>query len=384
MDKDPKNHEFIKLVQTYYNKSVTDLATWEYREALSFFTYSKINDSLSLSVAHFNKIVDSIINNLEYSWGDQTLTLLDEAEIQRMLRQKGYELKCFELDIFPKESSKLHDLLIKSNIGNRIIEKKNRLQLYLNWNASCLTPLLIIALFFADINLPQVIIVTYLVAAAISTLGHNYVLHDNNLFFKNKMMEFIGKVLLYFYVFDVRPGGKELHAQHHKLWRTANDPLVNDMRNNTLLYALSYPNPDNQNFQLLVNYYRDYGRPQPTFGHNLIRFRWAILGISFALWIAIFGFSNWISFYLIPLWACSILYSRVIDVIFHGPHTWDDHTKEKDYPWLMPLIFGSAYHITHHYYPNELYFGPGKVRYVNPEYWFTRLFFDTSLAKIRS
>jgi len=376
-----KDLEFVKFVKTNFNKLPSELCPWEYREALSFFTYSKVGSSQSLSLIQLDKICESIINNIDYSWTD--LTLVDEAEIQKQLRKRGYELRCFELNTFPIDSQSLNKLLIKSKITSNFKEKWHSLILSISWNGSWLTPILIISLLFANINVWQTLLVAYILAAALSTLGHNYILHNTNLTFKNKVLEFIGLVLLYFYVFDVRPGGRAYHTYHHRLWRTNDDPLVNDMKTNVFFYILSYPNRILQQNSLLHNHYADEPEAQPTFNKYLLEYRWRIFFLVVVLWIGIFGFSNWVAFHLIPMWAISVIYSKSFDVIFHGPHTWENYSREKDIPWLMPIMFGSAFHITHHIYPNDLYFGPGKSRYFNLEYWLTLFFFDVSKTKIR-
>jgi len=56
-------------------------------------------------------IVDAIINNIDLFWNE--LSIIDEAEIQRQLRNNNIELKCFNLNVFPTSAKEFQSLLIK-------------------------------------------------------------------------------------------------------------------------------------------------------------------------------------------------------------------------------------------------------------------------------
>jgi fatty-acid desaturase len=378
------NLEFTKFVKNTFNKSPKNLRPWEYREVLSLYQFNEVIIPKTLSNTQINEICESIIKNTDFSWADLNLNISDEAKIQKQLRKYGYELKCFELDIFPTDSQSMNKLLIKSEIMNNL---RGKFYNIFRWSPFWVTLILIGSLFFADINIWLTFLVTYILAPTLTSVLHNYILHDTNLRFKNKLLEFMGLFLVYFYVFDVRPGSKESHALHHKLWRSQDDPLVNEMRTGNLLsYIFCYTSISNMQDQqnlLLFNHCISESSTQPTFPTQLLKYRWWIVSLFVALWIGIFGFSSWVSFHLIPIWFSIVIMSRINDVIFHGPQTWSDYKKERDVPWLMPIMFGSAYHITHHIYSDDLYFGPGKVRYFNLEYWCTLFFFDVSKTKIK-
>lgn len=59
------------------------------------------------------KIVNSTINNIDLTW--DKLSIIDEAEIQRQLRVNGWEIKCFDLDIFPTSSTQLRSVLYRND-----------------------------------------------------------------------------------------------------------------------------------------------------------------------------------------------------------------------------------------------------------------------------
>ena len=56
-----------------------------------------------------NIIVDHVINNRPYTW--PPVHFIAEIIIQKKLRDHGYELKCFDLNVFPNDAKKLYKLL---------------------------------------------------------------------------------------------------------------------------------------------------------------------------------------------------------------------------------------------------------------------------------
>ena len=59
------------------------------------------------------KIVESSIDNTPFEF--DKLNLIEEAIIQKRLRDQGYNLRCFGLDEFPTNSYNIHNLLEKNN-----------------------------------------------------------------------------------------------------------------------------------------------------------------------------------------------------------------------------------------------------------------------------
>lgn len=60
-----------------------------------------------------NKIVNSTVNNIQFDWSDNRLSMLDEAFIQMKLRDlHNIELKCYNLNVFPKTSTELRNLIV--------------------------------------------------------------------------------------------------------------------------------------------------------------------------------------------------------------------------------------------------------------------------------
>ena len=56
-------------------------------------------------------IIASIINNTYYDWADYKLTLVDEALIQYYLREQHIEIKCYNLNTFPTNTTELKEYL---------------------------------------------------------------------------------------------------------------------------------------------------------------------------------------------------------------------------------------------------------------------------------
>ena len=54
-------------------------------------------------------IISAVLNNKDLSWNN--LSLVDEAMIQYFLRINGYELKCYNLNIFPTNTIQLRDII---------------------------------------------------------------------------------------------------------------------------------------------------------------------------------------------------------------------------------------------------------------------------------
>lgn len=59
-----------------------------------------------------NQIISSLLSNDQtFSWENQNLTLLDEAYIQKSLRENNIEIKCYGINVFPKNSKDFIKLL---------------------------------------------------------------------------------------------------------------------------------------------------------------------------------------------------------------------------------------------------------------------------------
>ena len=57
------------------------------------------------------EIVDAVLNDVDLDFGG--LSIIDEAEIQRQLRNNGWEIQCYDLNVFPTNTTDLKKLLTK-------------------------------------------------------------------------------------------------------------------------------------------------------------------------------------------------------------------------------------------------------------------------------
>ena len=60
-----------------------------------------------------DKIINSIIHSIDFTWEDRYLPLPSESWIQWQLRNLGFEIRCDGLNVFPTNSIKLKELLYK-------------------------------------------------------------------------------------------------------------------------------------------------------------------------------------------------------------------------------------------------------------------------------
>lgn len=59
------------------------------------------------------KIVDSVVKNYFFNWSNEQLLILDESFIQMLLRDlHGLELRCYNVNVFPKNSTELRDIIV--------------------------------------------------------------------------------------------------------------------------------------------------------------------------------------------------------------------------------------------------------------------------------
>lgn len=56
-------------------------------------------------------IVDCLVNQVSYSWENENIKFLDEAYIQKRLRDHGLEIKCYQLNTFPKNTEDFRNLI---------------------------------------------------------------------------------------------------------------------------------------------------------------------------------------------------------------------------------------------------------------------------------
>jgi len=58
-----------------------------------------------------DKIVYNTSNNLDFTWNSAKLDIVAESIIQKRLRDSGYEIQCWNLNVFPDNSKQLYNIL---------------------------------------------------------------------------------------------------------------------------------------------------------------------------------------------------------------------------------------------------------------------------------
>lgn len=110
---------FIDISELRDNFKETILSLLEYCQltAVRIDKMQYVYDHWIKCQHHCNKdqlikiIVNSIIDNNYHDWSTYKLTLVDEALIQYFLRKQHIEIKCYNLNIFPTNTTKLREYL---------------------------------------------------------------------------------------------------------------------------------------------------------------------------------------------------------------------------------------------------------------------------------
>jgi hypothetical protein len=110
------NIKFVEISQLCHNFQKTIL------DCVSYFNYDTeqlqpklehIEQEWRIKQTHINKdlickqIVDNIVSKKFFDWSKLNLNLLDEAYIQKLLREQNIEIKCWNLDVFPGNTDTL-------------------------------------------------------------------------------------------------------------------------------------------------------------------------------------------------------------------------------------------------------------------------------------
>ena len=228
------------------NLSTIDEPIWQKRETLSFNSL----DGVPIKEL-VNQILIAVIENQELEWQHTQLTITDEAMIQKKLRDRNIELQCYNLDLFPTNTTQLSLLLYKPPMKlllERLISSWcktifNEILLCITFYTPLLIILVIAGIFYyhADLLLES-LLATWLICGLAFIHMHEYWAHD----YIEPRNKFIG------YVFDIltnailwqtpKPRKRtHLHIYHHRFFRGPMDQIEFKIDNNTLFnYIFSY------------------------------------------------------------------------------------------------------------------------------------------------
>lgn len=379
----PDDLKQLVLDQTWYDhKSLEDFSVWELREALSYlldlhiFLTSDQNQQAKIAVKH---ILDK--NDLVELPRD----FLVQARIQQLLRLKRIELKCYGLIEFPLTVSGIYNTLDYSS--------KSWISIYWVYTKKILKSNLIIVLllsiivyniFFFNLTLLLVgMLVAYITHFLLQIIEHDY---NNHRYIvpKISILEKFFKFLICLSIGDSNPlNFKANHLHHHYYWNTSKDFVTEMIRLNEygpydFLFSREYESI-NSNY---INLCRitEIGDKKFNNENRIYRFlsqnQKLMLVLFCLLGFLLVNFGFMINFCLmIIVWHA--IAGKFPDAALYISN------KQKDFPYLWPIMLRDAWHYSHHIkYQNknfnkieDLFFGPPWLKYFNFEYYVMKIFF---------
>ena len=166
------------------------------------------------------------------------------------------------------------------------------------------------------------------------------------------------------------------HLYHHRFFEGPNDPVRCSLEHNNwfqyIFICRIYLDKQNKAFTDILSkkdYVIAYNKLDKI-GRFMEDHTRIMLAGAHLILLLLLGIKYYMYFVLIPIW-----YYAIVD------HTFVEWTYGKlardgrNLPYLYPLVLGQAYHNLHHEYPNKIIVGPTPIRYLNPQYWFAKIFF---------
>lgn len=101
-------NDTILQISTYFNIEVTDIKRNKLIEVYKIWkTLQKQIDKDLLC----DKIVQSILLGKNFDWSNYQLSIIDEAWVQKKLRDNNMDIKCYNLNVFPTNTETLREKL---------------------------------------------------------------------------------------------------------------------------------------------------------------------------------------------------------------------------------------------------------------------------------
>ena len=386
---------------------VDQIPLWEVRDILSM-------DGQYTLTPQENELVESIvkrtIKKIPYTWNADELSIIGEAKIQYLLRAKGYDLKCFDLNIFPTSSTelathlrplstmlKMHSMLtrVTNKLTEIILNNALRIGKDLHFlGNSYIVYGTYIGLIYALIVAPWYLflvglLVGWAMCNCITMTIHEDWVHDL-IIPRNRFFAFILNYIGYVLWGVKRSQWRYRHIDHHKVWKTSIDPYITwkgfsgwyislttlplDGLESKRLSAepafIEYSRKYDEGF---LEYYPKYLNSLTPESQFLEKYETIILLLTHVVFFFAFGAVNYVYFLLLQCY----LFRRYIIVFDEIVTHFNDLSREEetDQTHWFPICCGTAYHTTHHYNPTMVVLGPGWMKYVNIQYYFTRLFY---------
>lgn len=397
MDKQTLNliKKYINF-EYFNNTSIDSIPVWEIRDSISNNINLKTTDKEHITV---NTILNHFLDDSDYSWNPKDLTIIGEAQIQALLRNNGYDLKCFGLDVFPtsikelkantEKYSKLMLPLIKFDLIKNTV--KNKSKNFICWLANTryfwFGILTLSSLIYSVLTVPDLLIYALVTAWFFcninAILAHEYWTHDL-VKPKNRLLGFIFDYIGYLAFALSRLEWRFAHRWHHKHWKTDKDEDYK-FKNTPLWFYLMF----DTSLEVFKGA-KETDKPQGFWDEaekchlenisnlppesRFLEKHWVKISIlTHLVLISVIGYVNWTYFVLLQAWLFRCYILGFNEIMTHWPL---ELTREQEFnrPHLFALCCGTAYHKTHHFEPTTIVVGPGKLKYFNIQYWFIKLF----------
>lgn len=358
---------------------------WEQREILS---YKLLDDACAVDLDLVNTIVKHCLDNTNFTW--DRLDLVDQALVQKKLRSAGFTLTVYNLNTFPTSSTQLQSIITVSATPERIPEPSLPIistvkELFLNYEKVILTITLFSGMAYYKFDLFWwALLASCVIANTVLIVIHDGWSH-RAITPKNK---WLGWFLEYYgYLYSVTTFRKIDHKKnmmvghlvHHRyFYDTVKDNIYSGLMHNTWFQYLFMCNQvadiettkfyEQQINQEYMGLYYKFDKFTKFMADN---FR-PVLAISHIILFLILGFKYYLYFVIMPLWYYGLFLHTFVEWLY-----WKVASDGRDLPFMYPLILGSSYHNLHHKYPERVIVGPRPLRYINPQYWFVKLFFKT-------
>ena len=400
------NNQTLNLIKQYANlealgdQPIESIPLWELRDNMSHNLKIKLDDREQSLV---DGILDHITRGNDFSWEPKLLTIAGEAKVQASLRLKGFDLKCFDLNIFPTNTKDLHEHLDKySAVETFKIKKdhvKNTIQKYWQFIKEWYPKqyyvffglFSIIGYAYAVWARPDLLIYSLIMAWAFCNMSailiHEWWTHDL-VEPKNRVLHFIFDLFGHCLFLTPRLKWRFEHRWHHKNWKTDKDIDYHFLNTPVWFYLLfatpiqtvlkGETNPVPENF---------LQEREDCYKKNIVKFypearflekHWvAVPVIANLVLMYLLGFVNYMYFVCGQAFFFRCYIIGFNEIVTHWPLKLT-REEESNTPYLFPICCGTAYHKTHHYEPTTIVLGPGKLKYLNIQYWFIKLFFKQS------
>jgi len=381
-------YEIFKSIDTsaWGNQTIDQFAPWELRDILS----AQQHPHYILTTAE-QTLVDIIVKNIhnktEYNWNSADLSILGEAEIQKILKKSGHELQVNNLNTFPSSCHKLCKHITRYSAFTQINEIAkyyiNSCKLLSYWiyklinkfSVNSPTIILVIGMYiyYTPTLLISALITGYVLTNCMAMNLHEYWVHDL-IKPKNRIIGFIFDFITSILWTTTRPGWRYVHSFHHIHWKTARDLDAGAYATPWLQYLLfgipeknKHMIPTDQTDSTLSTRDENFNALLPE-SQFLVRYAGYIRIVTHLLFLLICGPAIYIYFLFLQFWLQTRYIVYFNEIVTH--HNNKTRYEEADTPYLFPICTGTAYHNTHHMHADVLVVGPGWVKYFNVQYYF--------------